>query len=404
MANANFTVELGDVACTAQLVDLGKKSNIASGIPFLDHMIDQLTSHAQLGVRIQVSLCGADVAIERDYAQQGRGDYAQKGRGDTASKRAKIGNADSDDRPHDAAIVHVCGEALGGALAALFVKVHAASENQQLSVCKGSRFVAPLDEAITEVELGPMHLAAPPRMETVGQLTYSQAPFGRFPPTGREWVGCLRLELLRDFWHAVQQQLGGSLRISKLRGDNAHHIVESAFKAFARAVRASLDTTVANGVSALPPTLASEPLRSAQKSRATKETRIEVSLAFDNRGTCQLASGLRTLDKMLRVFSSASGLSVTAECHGDLFIDDHHSTEDVCIALGQCLHEALGSKAGCNRMGCATAAEGSARVQVVMDLSNRPYFEHNLGLNEEMVCSPDRNNCSNVCNCLRKDI
>lgn len=380
MATGSFSAAQGDVACTAQVIDLGKISKIASGVPFLDHMIDQLTSHAQLGVYVQVTLNGAHLVTDRDYAQNGEA---------PASTRARLDVSSNNDRPYDATIIRVCGEALGGALAALFTVVHDTSNNQGLPVCRGIRFVAPLDEAISEVEIGPIQLATPPRADAMGELTYSQAPFGRFPATGRKWVGSLRLELLGDFWHAVQRQLGRSLSVLKLRGDNAHHIVESSFKAFARVLRASLDVTAAKRVPNVQPSLASEPLRTAQKARVTKETDINVRLALDDKGTSQLASGLQTLDSMLGALCLASGLSVTAECRGDLFVDDHHSTEDVCIAFGQCLHEALGNKAGCNRMACATATEGSAHVEVIMDLSNRPYFEHNLGLVEEMVRSPE---------------
>jgi imidazoleglycerol-phosphate dehydratase len=90
---------------------------------------------------------------------------------------------------------------------------------------------------------------------------------------------------------------------------------------------------------------------------------------------------------MLSTLAAASGLRLEITCHGDLFIDDHHSTEDVCIALGQCLHTALGTKAGCNRMAWAAAEEGGHKVEVAIDLSNRPHFQHDLRFETEMVRS-----------------
>jgi imidazoleglycerol-phosphate dehydratase len=71
------------------------------------------------------------------------------------------------------------------------------------------------------------------------------------------------------------------------------------------------------------------------------------------------------------------------ECHGDLFVDDHHTSEDVAIAIGQIWNKSLGTKAGLNRMWCAEGTHGNACVEVTMDLSNRPCLTHDLTLTEE---------------------
>ena len=76
-------------------------------------------------------------------------------------------------------------------------------------------------------------------------------------------------------------------------------------------------------------------------------------------------------------------MSLKMDCQGDLWIDDHHTSEDVSIALGQVLTQAFGTKAGLNRMWCAEGREGDAVVEVVMDLSNRPDLNHDLSLGEE---------------------
>merc|ERR1711972_164896 len=126
--------------------------------------------------------------------------------------------------------------------------------------------------------------------------------------------------------------------------------------------------------------------------RATKETNINVALNLDPERDAKpgvITTGLMTLDALLRELQVTSGVHLEIECAGDLWIDDHHSAEDVMITLGKVLAEALGDKGGVNRMGCAFGQDGeSAHVQCVMDLSNRPAFCSDLqldALGEEMV-------------------
>jgi len=101
--------------------------------------------------------------------------------------------------------------------------------------------------------------------------------------------------------------------------------------------------------------------------------------------TSRIASGIAVLDSVLEAFAKAAGIQMIVHCEGDRHIDDHHTAEDVAITLGQCLHEALGDKAGLARMGCAEGAAGGARVRTVLDLSNRPHFDSDLPLDEEYV-------------------
>ena len=123
-----------------------------------------------------------------------------------------------------------------------------------------------------------------------------------------------------------------------------------------------------------------EAVRASTQSRATKETSIEVKLELDApQARVAIDTGLKTLDSMLgSLVKKVPALSLDLRCRGDTHIDDHHSAEDVAIALGQCINAALGSKAGCTRMGFHEAGAAGAKVTVVMDLSNRPHFEHNL--------------------------
>ena len=109
-------------------------------------------------------------------------------------------------------------------------------------------------------------------------------------------------------------------------------------------------------------------------------------------------TGVMLLDMLFRELRAACAFHFSVRCRGDTYIDDHHTTEDVSITLGQCIGAALGSKAGVRRMACAVGtAEGGgvdheygggpdiARVRCVLDLSNRPHFESDLPLDEEYV-------------------
>lgn len=91
------------------------------------------------------------------------------------------------------------------------------------------------------------------------------------------------------------------------------------------------------------------------------------------------------MDRVLTEFREQGGFDLQVSCEGDRHIDDHHTAEDVAIAIGQCMHEALGDKKGLNRMGWAEGTSSDAAVIVVIDLSNRPHFGCDLDLDEEFV-------------------
>jgi imidazoleglycerol-phosphate dehydratase len=192
---------------------------------------------------------------------------------------------------------------------------------------------------------------------------------------------------------------GLSVHLLKIRGNNGHHIVESAFKAFSRAFRNLLDgtdTTVDSsderklqttdrlwGVHSHSFRESIAKTRIGISSRKTKETSIEVKLKLDGGADGILVhTGIQMLDSFFTQLSKEAWMSLQVTCSGDLWVDDHHSSEDVAIAVGKNLNEALGTKAGLNRMWCAEAHVGSALVEVVMDLSNRPCLTHNLSLSE----------------------
>lgn len=119
--------------------------------------------------------------------------------------------------------------------------------------------------------------------------------------------------------------------------------------------------------------------RRAAVERRTKETQIEVQLALEGDARISISTGLPFLDHMLDQTARFAGFDLRLAAAGDLHIDEHHTTEDCGIALGQALSRALGDRAGIARFGYAYAPLDEAVARVVLDLSNRPYCRVELG-------------------------
>ncbi|KKA28816.1 hypothetical protein TD95_002834 [Thielaviopsis punctulata] len=101
--------------------------------------------------------------------------------------------------------------------------------------------------------------------------------------------------------------------------------------------------------------------------------------------TININTGIGFLDHMLHALSKHAGWSLALTCKGDLHIDDHHTAEDVCIALGYAFNKALGSAAGIARFGSAFCPLDEALSRAVIDISNRPYSVVDLGLKREKI-------------------
>ncbi|HJU24383.1 MAG TPA: imidazoleglycerol-phosphate dehydratase HisB [Casimicrobiaceae bacterium] len=114
------------------------------------------------------------------------------------------------------------------------------------------------------------------------------------------------------------------------------------------------------------------PIRSAEVTRKTSETDITVQLIVDGSGKSKVSTGIGFLDHMLDQVSRHGMLDLTIEARGDLHIDAHHTVEDIGIALGQALRQALGDKRGIRRYGHAYVPLDEALSRVVLDLSGRP--------------------------------
>ena len=113
-------------------------------------------------------------------------------------------------------------------------------------------------------------------------------------------------------------------------------------------------------------------MRTAQIARKTNETDIQLSLNLDGRGESSIESGVGFLDHMLTLLSRHGRMDLELTCHGDTYVDDHHTVEDIGIALGQAFAQALGDKRGVKRYASLCLPMDEALILCAVDLSGRP--------------------------------
>jgi len=121
-------------------------------------------------------------------------------------------------------------------------------------------------------------------------------------------------------------------------------------------------------------------MRNATITRKTAETEITVEINLDGSGTYDNETGVGFFDHMLDQLARHSLIDMKVRCKGDLHIDDHHTVEDVGIALGQALTQALGNKTGIRRYGACLLPMDDALVRAALDLSGRPFLVWNMEL------------------------
>jgi imidazoleglycerol-phosphate dehydratase len=129
--------------------------------------------------------------------------------------------------------------------------------------------------------------------------------------------------------------------------------------------------------------------RRATVERATKEVKIRVELDLDGSGTAESETGLPFFDHMLKQLGTHARFDLSIRAEGDLEIDSHHTVEDVGIALGQALSQALGDKAGIRRFGDASIPLDEALVEVALDLSGRAFVVHEVPVPAELIGTYD---------------
>lgn len=126
-------------------------------------------------------------------------------------------------------------------------------------------------------------------------------------------------------------------------------------------------------------------MRTSKITRKTAETDISVSINLDGTGTYDNQTGVGFFDHMLDQLARHSLIDMEIRASGDLHIDDHHTVEDVGIALGQALAQALGDKRGIRRYGSCLLAMDDAQVRTALDLSGRPYLIWNVDINAPKI-------------------
>jgi imidazoleglycerol-phosphate dehydratase len=119
-------------------------------------------------------------------------------------------------------------------------------------------------------------------------------------------------------------------------------------------------------------------MRKASVKRTTKETDVEVAVDLDGSGASTLATGIGFLDHMLDLLARHSRIDISARAKGDLHVDHHHTTEDVGIALGQAIRQALGDMKGITRYADVHVPMDEALTRVALDISGRPFLVFNV--------------------------
>ena len=125
-------------------------------------------------------------------------------------------------------------------------------------------------------------------------------------------------------------------------------------------------------------------MRRSSVTRATKETDIALTLCLDGEGKAEVKTGVGFFDHMLDQIAHHGGLSLQVQCKGDLEVDEHHTMEDVAIALGEAIRTALGSKRGIDRYGFVLPMD-ECQAMVLLDFGGRADFVWSVPFTRERV-------------------
>ncbi len=125
--------------------------------------------------------------------------------------------------------------------------------------------------------------------------------------------------------------------------------------------------------------------RVATVNRKTKETEVRVEIGLDGSGEYRVSTGIAFFDHMLESFARHGLFDLRLSAKGDVEVDLHHTVEDVGIALGQAIREALGNAEGIRRFGSAIVPMAESRADVAVDVSNRPYLVYDVELSNTRI-------------------
>ncbi|MCB2047876.1 MAG: imidazoleglycerol-phosphate dehydratase HisB [Novosphingobium sp.] len=130
-------------------------------------------------------------------------------------------------------------------------------------------------------------------------------------------------------------------------------------------------------------------MRTARIARKTHETDIVVEVNLDGTGAFDVSTGIGFLDHMIEQFSRHSLIDITCRIEGDLHVDQHHTTEDSAIAIGQAISQALGDKGGIGRYGAAYSPMDETLARVALDISGRPFLVWRAKFTQERLGEMD---------------
>lgn len=126
-------------------------------------------------------------------------------------------------------------------------------------------------------------------------------------------------------------------------------------------------------------------MRSYKIERNTLETQIVVEIDLEGTGKAEIDTGVGFFDHMLTLMAFHGKFDMKVKCSGDTYVDDHHTIEDIGIALGECVKQALGDRCGIKRYSTVFIPMDEALAQTSIDVSNRPYLVFNAEFTDERV-------------------
>lgn len=126
-------------------------------------------------------------------------------------------------------------------------------------------------------------------------------------------------------------------------------------------------------------------MRQAKITRDTLETKIELDLKLDGSGNNNIKSGVGFFDHMLNAMAFYAGFDLDVSCQGDLYVDTHHTVEDIGLSLGMAFKKALGDKKGIQRFASPITPMDESLVLVAIDISNRPFLVENFNFKSERI-------------------
>jgi imidazoleglycerol-phosphate dehydratase len=133
-------------------------------------------------------------------------------------------------------------------------------------------------------------------------------------------------------------------------------------------------------------------MRKTEITRKTLETNVTVELTLEGSGKSKIDTGIGFLDHMLTLFAFHSSFDLTVTCKGDLVVDDHHTVEDVGLALGQAMKQALGNKKGIKRYASIFVPMDESLCRIALDISNRPTLVYQVNFERNKLGTMDTQN------------